>query len=124
VLLDRRDGLLADLDRSDPETAAATAAITATPTAAAPPGAASAAASAAAAAASAVPATAVPTFGGELYAGRMCSGVFLVEDIESRQADVEDLFLTESNYVTRCSVLRRYIFCGADDCRGCAAPQR
>jgi hypothetical protein len=126
----RRDGFLADLDWSDPETAAAAAAITATPTAAAPSGAASAAVSAATAPASAVPTTAVPTtavptLGGELYAGRMCSrGVFLVEDIEGRQADVEDFFLAESNYVTRCSVLRRYILCRADDCRGCAAPER
>jgi pimeloyl-ACP methyl ester carboxylesterase len=32
----------------------------------------------------------------------MCSGVFVVEDIESRQADVRDFFLTESNY--RCRV--------------------
>jgi hypothetical protein len=127
VLLDRRDGLLADPDRSEPETAAATAAITATPTAAAPPGAASAASaavSAAAAPSSAVAATAVPTLGGELYSGRMCSGVFLVEDIEGRQADVENLFLTERHYMTRCSVLSRHVFCGIDDCRGCAAPQR
>jgi hypothetical protein len=30
-----------------------------------------------------------------------CSDVFLVEDIECRQADVRDFLLTESNYGTR-----------------------
>jgi hypothetical protein len=40
------------------------------------------------------------TLGGELYAGRMCSGVFLVEDIKGRQADVENFFLAERDYVT------------------------
>src|SRR6266566_8307188 len=34
----------------------------------------------------------------------MCSSVFIVEDIESRQADVRDFFLTESNY--RCRAYR------------------
>jgi hypothetical protein len=43
--------------------------------------------------------------GSKLYA--VCSDVFLVEDMESRQADVRDFFLIESNY--RCGVLRRYI---------------
>jgi hypothetical protein len=40
----------------------------------------SAAVSAAAVSAAAVSTTAVATLGGELYAGRMCSGVFLVEE--------------------------------------------
>jgi hypothetical protein len=44
--------------------------------------------------------------GSNLYAGTMCSSVFLVEDIESRQADVRDFLLSEDN---RCGVLRRYI---------------
>jgi len=39
--------------------------------------------------------------------------------MEGRQADVRDFFLTESDYVTRCSVLRR--FCWTNDCSGCAA---
>jgi len=52
----------------------------------------------------------------------MCSGGFLVEDIESRQTDVRDFFLTESNY--RCGVLRRYILCRTNYCRGCVARQR
>ena len=48
----------------------------------------------------------------------MCSSVFIVEDIESRQADVRDFFLTESNY--RCRVLRRCIACRTNGCHGCA----
>ena len=52
----------------------------------------------------------------------MCSGVFIVEDIESRQADVRDFFLTESNY--RCRVLRRCIACWTNGCPRCAARQR
>ena len=36
----------------------------------------------------------------------MCSGVFLLEDIESRQADVRDFLLSEDY---RCGVLRRYM---------------
>jgi hypothetical protein len=75
---------LADPDRSDPDTAAAAAAITATATAAAPSGAASAPAaamSAASAATAAVSAAAV-SVGRKLDAGRMCSSVLLIEDIE------------------------------------------
>ena len=52
----------------------------------------------------------------------MCSGVFVVEDIESRQADIRDFFLTESNY--RCRVLRRCIACRTNGCLGCAARKR
>jgi hypothetical protein len=74
------------------------------------------------AAAAAVPATAVATtLAGELYAGRMCSGVFLVEDIKGRQADVENFFLAESDYVTRYSILLGYILGRTNNCRGCAA---
>ena len=64
------------------------------------------------AAAAAMPATAVATtLGGELYAGRMCSAVFLVEDIKGRQADVENFFLAESDDVTRRVVILRCIRC-------------
>jgi hypothetical protein len=52
----------------------------------------------------------------------MWSGVFVVEDIESCQADVRDFFLTENNY--RCGVLRRCIGCQTNGCPGCAARQR
>jgi len=52
----------------------------------------------------------------------MCSGVFIVEDIESRETDVRDFFLTERNY--RCRVLRRCIACRTNGCPGCAARQR
>jgi hypothetical protein len=55
----------------------------------------------------------------------MCSDVFLAEDIEGRQADVEDFLLTESSHVTRCGVvLGRRILCWTNDRRGCAARQR
>jgi len=69
---------------------AATAATAAA--AAASRGAASAAAAAAAAAATATP--------GEFFADLGCCGVFLVEDIERRQADVENFFLTQKARVT------------------------
>ena len=52
----------------------------------------------------------------------MRSGVFVVEDIESRQADVRDFFLTESNY--RWRVLHPCIACRTDSCPGRAARQR
>jgi len=55
---------------------------------------------------------------GKLYAGTMCSGVFVVEDIESRQADVRNFFFTKSNY--RCRVLRRRIAWRTNGCPGCA----
>ena len=83
---------LADLDRSDPDTAASAAAVAATSAAAAPPGAASAASaavSAAAAPSSAAVSATTPTAAaaavsvrGKLYAGRMCSGLFPIEDVE------------------------------------------
>jgi len=44
--------------------------------------------------------------GSKLCAGTMCSSVFLVEHIESRQADVRHFLLTED---CRCGVLRRQI---------------
>src|SRR6476646_4272767 len=86
----------------------------ATATSAAAASAASVAASAASAAVAASP--------GNLYAGFRCS-VFLVEDIESRQADISDLFFTESYFVASCGVLRRHIRCGHPGRRG-AARQR
>jgi hypothetical protein len=57
-----------------------------------------AAAAASHGAASAAAATATP---GEFFADLGCCGVFLVEDIERRQADVGDFFLTEKARVTR-----------------------
>ena len=53
-----------------------------------------------------------------------CSGVFPVEDIERRQADVRDFLLTESDFVTRGGVPRRNIRCRTASCRGCTARQR
>jgi hypothetical protein len=58
----------------------------------------------------------------ELYAaGRQCSAIFFVEDIERRQADVGDFLFGESNFVAHSSVRRRHIHCRSS---GCAAPQR
>lgn len=48
----------------------------------------------------------------------MRSGVFVVEDMESRQTDVRDFFLTESN--CGCGVLRRHSACRTNGCRGWA----
>jgi|SRR3984893_7806107 len=67
------------------------------------------AATAPAASTPSTPSTASTASPRELHAGLRCSGVFLVEDIESRQADVRDFLLTESNHGTRCGVLRCYI---------------
>jgi len=52
------------------------------------------------------------------------SGVFLVVDVERRQADVEDFFLTERDDVTRGVVRLRCIRCRTNDRRGRAARQR
>src|SRR4029077_14725841 len=111
---------LADPDTSNPDTAAASAASSAASAssdcaaaAASVHGAASAAcvdraASAACAgcAASAAAASVSAPSGSKLYAGMMCSGAFLVEDIEIRQADVRDCLLSE-DYAS--GVLRRGI---------------
>ena len=58
---------------------------------------------------------------GNFFADFRCSGVLLVEDIERRQADVRDFLLTESDFVTRCGVPRRYIRCWPTGSRRCAA---
>jgi len=57
---------------------------------------------------------------GKLQAGTTCSGVFVVKDIESRQANVRDFFLIESN----CHVLRQCIAGRNNDCPARAAGQR
>jgi hypothetical protein len=99
-LFETRLQKLADPNACDPKTAAAAAASVAAP---------STAATASSAAAS------VP--GGDPYAA--CSGRFLAEDKESRQANV-GYFLLGEDY--RCGVLRR---CTAGRNRsGCAARQR
>jgi hypothetical protein len=58
---------------------------------------------------------------GKFFADFRCSGVLLVEDIECRQADVRDFLLTESDFVTRCGVPRRYVRCWPTGSRRCAA---
>src|SRR6478735_7643230 len=80
---------IAPSESPPPAASTAAAAATSPPN----PDAATATSSAAASAASA----AVAASPGNLYAGFRCS-VFLVEDIESRQADISDLFFTESYF--------------------------
>jgi hypothetical protein len=58
---------------------------------------------------------------GKFFADFRCSGVLLVEDIECRQADVRDFLLTESDFVTRYGVPRRYVRCWPTGSRRCAA---
>ena len=60
----------------------------------------------------------------KFFADFRCSGVFLVEDIERRQIHVRDFLLIECNFVTRCSVIRRYICPRPTGFCGCAARQR
>jgi hypothetical protein len=97
-----------------PPPAASTAAAAATPAAAAAtevkPNAASATSTASAAS---VPVSVSPI--GKLYGGLGGSDIFLVEDIERRQADVGDFLFTESYFVARFSVLWRH--CRRRRCR-------
>jgi hypothetical protein len=74
---------------------------TSMPTTAATP-AATAASTSAAMASAATTATTPPTATGESYPldGRGQSGIFLVEDIERRQADVGEFLLTKKEFVT------------------------
>jgi len=48
---------------------------------------------------------------GRLYASLERCVVLLVEDVEGRQADVGNFFLTEEEFVMRCGVLHRHIHC-------------
>ena len=95
---------LADPDRADPKTAAAaTSAATSAPSAAASCATASSATTSSATTSSSAASVAAPSMSGSKpYAA--CSGHFLVEDKESRQADVRDFLLSE---YYRCGVLRR-----------------
>jgi hypothetical protein len=118
---------LADPNACDPNTAAAAAASAAAATAtsaaasmAAPSTAcvAAAAAASSATASSAAASVAAPSVSGSNpYAAG--SGHFLVEDKESRQADVRDFLLSEDY---RCGVLRRNTT--GRDRSGCASRQR
>ena len=64
--------------------------------------------SAAASCASSAPTAAV---GCKSYALAELGFVFLVEDIERRQADVSNFLFTESNCRKRCGLLQRYVRC-------------
>src|SRR5262245_17349937 len=59
----------------------------------------------------------------KLYGGFGCSDIFLVKDIERRQADIGNFLFAESSFVARCDVLRRHVRCGRLGC-GSAARQR
>jgi hypothetical protein len=61
---------------------------------------------------------------GKSYAGGQCAGIFFVEDTECRQANVRDLFLTQSYFVGHTGVPRQHIRCRSAGCRGCTARQR
>src|SRR3974377_2374515 len=61
--------------------------------------------------ASSAPTATSAAVGCKSYALAELRFVFLVEDIERRQADVSDFLLTESNYRKRCGLLQRYIRC-------------
>ena len=101
---------------ADPPRATASAA-SATSAASAPSTTSTASATSAASAASAAS-------GDDVLTKLRCFGVFLVEDIECRQADVGDFLLIESDFVTRGDGLRRYYHCRPSGCCGCAARQR
>jgi hypothetical protein len=105
---------LAETARSPRQAAAAAAAASAATTAASP-----AASSAAATATSAAPAAAASACK-FLAVELACSGGFLVEDVERRQADVGDLFLTERDDL-RCRILRRHIRYRSGGRCGCSA---
>jgi hypothetical protein len=106
---------LADTANSPRQAAAAASAAAASAAAAAAAAAAASAASAAPAAAAAASSKFFPK------SGR--SGVFLVEDVERPQADVDDFFLTESD-LGRGGIPRRYFRGRHSGCCGCAARQR
>ena len=106
-------------------TAAATATAAATSAAPVATSAASVAASAASvAAAGVVAAVAAAAVSDKLYVGPGCTDVFLVEDIERRQADICDLLLIQRHFMVRRDAQRWRL----DDRRsgrvGCAACQR
>ena len=114
---------LADPNACDPKTAAAAAAATATSAAAAMAAPSTAAAASSATASSATTSSAAASVAAPSVSGSnpyaACSGHFLVEDKESRQADVRDFLLSEDY---RCGVLRRNT--AGRDRGGCAARQR
>jgi hypothetical protein len=118
---------LADPNACDPNTAAAAAtsaaAATATSAAASMAAPSTACVAAAAAASSATASSAAASVAAPSVSGSnpyaTCSGHFLVEDKEGRQANVRDFLLSEDY---RCGVLRRNT--AGRDRGGCAARQR
>jgi hypothetical protein len=84
------------------------------PAAASPAGAATAATPASTTASPPAPAatcasTAPTTPPGRLYASLERCVVLIVEDVEGRQVDVGNFFLTEEQFVMRCGILHRHI---------------
>jgi hypothetical protein len=103
---------LADATTSPRETAAATATAAATTATTAP------------AATTASAATAAPSPPSEFLTELGLRGVFLVEDIESRQAHVGDFFLAEKDFVRRREILRLDVRSRSARRCGCYARQR
>src|SRR4051794_21775314 len=110
---------LADGATSPRQAAAATAAAAAATAATASPAAASATPPAAP---TATATSAAPS--GNLFAGPSCAGILLVENKERAEADVGDLFFTESESGSRCGILGWSIRNRPGGRRRCAARQR
>lgn len=95
------------------------------PAAAASPAASGATAASGAAAASAAAASAATTSAAatsaaslrNLYAGVYAAAVLSIEDVERRKADVRELFLAESDFVTLQGVQRRHVRRRSSGCR-------
>ena len=123
-LRQRRAACLSDLATPSAPAASAPAASAPAPSATSAAKATSAASATSAPAPSATSATTASATPRKFFADFRCSGVFLVEDIERRQIHVRDFLLIECNFVTRCSVIRRYICPRPTGFCGCAARQR
>jgi hypothetical protein len=61
---------------------------------------------------------------GHLYTSLQCCVVLFVEDVEGRQVDVGNFFLTEEEFVMRCGILRWHIHCRSSRRCGCSARHR
>ena len=92
----------------------ATSAAAASPKAAGPP-------KATAATAASTPATSPTAASDKLHTRSKCCGVFFVEYIECRQANVGDFLLSENDFVAQRAISWRNIRCR---CTGCTARQR
>jgi hypothetical protein len=76
---------------------------------------------AASAAAASAAAASAPAAGSDLLAELSLCGIFLVKDVERRQADVRNFLVTEKDFVSWGGVLRRDIRRGSTGGRGRSA---